>query len=167
MTTHDQEILDSDEHSKDPAWYRETIERMKAADKEKDAELAALRAEKRARILDEAGLDPVVRKAIEKDIDRGDFDGDVAADSVRAYAAEEYGWVPPDGDDLKPDVPEDVQRRLESQQARDDLNASSKPRGEPDDSPEAEQAKVDEQLEAGDIQGAILSELTQKVDRAR
>ena len=166
MTTQDPQILDNDE-SKDPAWYRETIARQKAESDAKDVELAKLRAEKRDRVLAEAGLSPIALKAVQKDIERGDYEGEMTPEAVQGYAQTEYDWQPEGAGDPPP-VDENTQRRIESQQARDDVHASSAPRGEPDDdTPESTQKEIDEKLEAGDVDGAILTELTSKVGRAQ
>ena len=166
MTTHDNpEVLDNDENS--PSGLRATIERLQEKIKTQDTELTEQRVERRDRALEGAKLDGVARKAIEKDMTRGDYDGELTPEAIQEYATSEYGWKPSEGGAPDPAPVDDAtKKRMDAQQSRDDLNASSHARGDQEESPEANQAQVDKQLGEGDLQGAILTELTSKVDRA-
>ena len=169
MTDREFDVLDNDEH--DTAKGKDLREKFEAQLAEKDSEIADLRADKRDRALDDSRLSGPALKAVEKDLKRGDYTGDVTAEALREYATEEYEWTPPaddDDDDPEPkEVDDATKKRMESQESRDDLAASSHARGDQEESPEAQQAAVDEKLESGDTQGAVMDELLNKVGRAQ
>jgi hypothetical protein len=166
MTDRTPEVLDNDENS--PGGLRATIDRLNETIESKDSELDGLRTEKRGRVLDDSGLKGPALKAVTKDLERGDYTGEVTADGLREYAKEEYEWEPPSDDDKPaPDetVDDDARKRMESQQARDDLAAASHARGDGEENPESQQAAQDTKLDEGDVQGAIYDELKAKVSR--
>lgn len=163
----DREITDETDDDGDdgPKGLRATVERQAK-------ELAGLKAEKRDRALEDSGLDGPALKAVKKDLDREEYDGEISATAFQKYAQEEYDWEPPSDDDTDDDTPppidEDTQRRMDSQRTRDDVTASSHARG--DDSEDDDEARYNEQqrqLDEGDVQGAVLTELNTKVARAR
>ncbi len=166
MTDTEFDVLDNDEHDSDKGGnLRDKFEAQLA---EKDAEIVELRADKRDRALDDSKLTGPARKAVEKDLKRGDYAGDVTAEGLREYAVEEYEWTAPsdDGDPEPKEVDDATRERMESQKSRDDLAASSHARGDSEEkNPEAQQAQVDEKLDAGDVQGAVYDELLNKVSR--
>ncbi len=169
MTTEIPEVLDNDENS--PGGMRATIERMSEQLKGKDEELGVYQVKDRARALDDSGLSGAALIAVSKDLTRGDYAGDVTAEALREYAVQEYEWEPSsngDGDDPEPkEADEATQTRMDSQKSRDDLAASSHARGDSEESPESQQAAQDAKLDEGDVQGAVLDEITNKVSRAR
>ena len=168
MTDRTPEVLDNDENS--PSGLRATIERLNEQLEGKDEELATANEKERARMLDDSKLSGPALKAVSKDLKRGDYTGDVTAEALREYAQEEYDWEPPADDNTGDPPPSDVddatQKRLDSAKTRDDLAASSHARGDSEESPESQQAATDTKLEEGDIQGAILDEITNKVTSA-
>ena len=169
MTDRTPEVLDNDENS--PSGLRATIERLNEQLEGKDEELATANEKERARMLDDSKLSGPALKAVSKDLKRGDYTGDVTAEALREYATEEYDWEPPADDDNTGDPPpsdvdDATQKRLDSAKTRDDLAASSHARGDSEESPESQQAAPDTKLEEGDIQGAILDEITNKVTSA-
>lgn len=168
MTDREFDVLDNDEH--DSAKGGDLRDKFEAQLAEKDAEIVELRAEKRDRALDDSKLTGPARKAVEKDLKRGDYTGEITAKGLREYAQEEYEWKPSDnGDDDDPaptEADDATQKRMESQKSRDDLAASSHARGDSEESPESQQAAIDTKLDEGDTQGAVLDELLNKVGRA-
>lgn len=168
MTTENPDVLDNDENS--PSGLRATIDRLVESNKGKDEEIAGYQTKDRARALDDSGLTGPALKAVTKDLTRGDFEGDVTAEALREYAEQEYDWTPTNGDDdteTEPAKADDAtQKRMDAQQNRDDLAASSHARGDQEESPEANQAAQDKQLDDGDVQGAVYSEILTKVERA-
>ncbi len=167
MTDREFDVLDNDEgHDSDKGGnLRDKFEAQLA---EKDAEIVELRADKRDRALNDSKLTGPARKAVEKDLKRGEYTGEVTAEALREYAEQEYEWAPStDDEDPAPgEVDDATQKRLDSAKTRDDLNASSHARGDSEESPESQQAATDTKLEEGDIQGAILDEITNKVTSA-
>ena len=169
MTDREFDVLDNDEH--DSTQGGDLREKFEAQLAEKDAEIVGLRADKRDRALDDSKLTGPARKAVEKDLKRGDYTGDVTAKGLREYAEKEYEWEPSnngdDDDDVEPaEADEATRTRMDSQKSRDDLAASSHARGDQEESPEAQQAAQDTKLDEGDIQGAVHDEILNKVSRA-
>jgi hypothetical protein len=157
------EILeDTDADGTTPEGMRATIDRLsKKVDKYETDE--------KARALDDSGLDGPALKAVTKDLKRGEYEGEFTAEALREYAQEEYDWSPSEVTDTEdpPQVDEATQQRLDAQQTRDDLNASSHARGDTEEGPEATQAEIDRKMDEGDVQGAVLTEIQSKVARAQ
>lgn len=166
MTNEIPEVLDNDENS--PKGLRATIDRLTETVADKDKELGEMHQDRQARELADSKLSGPALKAVAKDLTRGDYTGDVTAEALREYAQEEYDWEPPTDDDkLEPNEVDDAtQKRMDSQKTREDIAASSHARGDGEESPESQQAAVDQKLEDGDVQGAVLDELLNKTRAA-
>lgn len=100
MTDRELEPIENVDETPNAKQMRETIERQ-------SAELSDLRGFKRDALMDGAGFDPLtgVGKAIAKDIERGEYEGDLTAAGLQDYAKDEYSWEPgeasPDTDDAE------------------------------------------------------------------
>ncbi len=170
MTDRAPEILD--EKDETPAGLRATIDRLNESLKTERQENADNGAYRRQRELKDSGLDGPALKAVNKDLQRGEYEGEVTAEALREYAQKEYDWEPPGDDDKKPDddpppVDDATQKRMDAQKTQDDLNASSHARGDAEEGDEVNQATIDKQLDEGDVQGAVLTEVQSKVARAQ
>ncbi len=170
MTDRDPTILEEDDGT--PDGLRKTITRINENLEKEKAENAENAAYRRVRELKDSGLDGPALKAVEKDLKRGEYEGEVTGEALRKYAEEEYDWKPPsdDGkpkDDDPPKVDDATQTRMDAQKTRDDLDAASHARGDGEDDEAALQASADKKLDEGDVQGAVLDELNLKVSRAQ
>ncbi len=169
MTDREPTILEQDDGT--PDGLRATIARQNENLEKERAENAENAAYRRKRELKDSGLDGPALKAVEKDLKRGEYEGEVTGEGLRKYAEEEYDWKPPSDDDKPDDDPPKVddatQARLDAQKTRDDLGAASHARGDGEDDEDALQASADKKLDEGDVQGAVLDELNLKVNRAQ
>ena len=168
MTDRDPTILEDDDGT--PDGLRATIKRVNENLEKAQAENAENAAYRRTRELKDSGLDGPALKAVEKDLKRGEYEGEVTGEGLRKYAEEEYDWKPSADDkpdDDPPKVDDATQQRMAAQKTRDDLDAASHARGDGEDDEAALQAAADKKLDEGDVQGAVLDELNLKVNRAR
>jgi hypothetical protein len=142
----------------DPKWYRDQIESLKAENKE-------LRAFRNSTLISDAGLDPVVRKAVLKDIDRGDFAGEMSVDGIRDWAKTEYEWEAPT--QTEPEAPEapapDVRTDI-VQEGSDRLQAIQQFGTPPNDTPDRNSQIANKARQDGDILTAIRASMADQIE---
>ena len=85
------------EREREPEVIDETanVKQMRENMERQAEELTDLRGFKRGVLMKDAALDPSsgIGKAVAKDIERGDYEGEMTAQALQEYAKEEYAWV--------------------------------------------------------------------------
>jgi hypothetical protein len=106
---------------KDPAWYRDQMDRKDAQLKDQAKQINRQRVQLMEGAFDEVGLDPT--KGLGKAIAEK-YEGDPKADDLRSYAIEEYSWEPPVDDSLQSAVVDAQERVTEAVNAATPAPAS-------------------------------------------
>lgn len=72
----------------------ENVKQMRENMERQATELTELRGFKRGVLMKDAALDPStgIGKAVAKDIERGDYEGEMTATALQEYAKSEYAW---------------------------------------------------------------------------
>ena len=169
MTSQDPTI---DAANEGPEGFREAKKNAEAERDEARAELQQALQENVAFKVKDAGLNPEtgIGKSIVKDINRGDYDGEITPSALAAYASSEYGTTVEVNDDPAP-VEREPDNDLSEDQAKvDEIQTASTstpvPITKPDDTIgqlQAEMLRTDATPE--EVSRAVQGSITAKVNK--